>query len=75
MLTISLRIVLKDLPMSLLSRSACIRQLLPSVGVAVSMAAESESSIKLACVHGESETFSATGRVWFGLVQGQAYEG
>ena len=58
MLTISLRIVLKDLTMS--SRSAYRRQLLPAVGVAVSMAAEAESLIKLACVHGESETFSTT---------------
>jgi hypothetical protein len=56
---------LKDLPMSLLSRSAYIRQLLPSVGVAVSMAAEAESSIKLACVHDKSETFRAC-VVWFG---------
>jgi hypothetical protein len=40
------------------SRSAYRRQLLPAVGVAVSMAAEAESLIKRACVHGESDTFS-----------------
>ena len=54
--------------MSLLPRSAYRRQLLPSVGVAVSMTAEAESSIKLAYVHGESETVSTTGRVSVGLV-------
>ena len=51
MLTSSLRIVLQDLLISLLSESAYRRQLLPSVGVVVSIAAEAGSSIKVACVY------------------------